>query len=303
MFTVNYFRWFLSLTAVAFLIKLPSVAIGPFIPFGAIVQIFYNPNPFTLGPIDISPSLFENISSQQAFLVFLFAYQASFFSLLVLAGASHVVLFRLRGRPVGIRQAISSLPRYGLSALGMAFSLSILGSIPILLFFGKNFFGNPFMYPVLLFFFSVTSTVAMVYMVILFFVALPAATCERPGLLTGLYRGFLRSIWLTRGNRWRLLALVLIMFAMTAGLAQFAYPLLTPLEHHLSQAVLQVLVPSSGEHTLESAIFANRAVSAALSAMTVPIDAFIAVVLSVAYYRLRLENEGADVDTLTKVFD
>jgi hypothetical protein len=110
----------------------------------------------------------------------------------------------------------------------------------------------------------------IIFMLMLW-VVFPVTVMERPGIVGSLRR----SAFLTRGNRWRLLGLFLVL-AVIMGLLE---------------AGAAFILPFSGPGS-----FVGSAVSAAVAV-------FWLVVLGVTYYDLRMAKEGVDIGRVTAVFD
>jgi len=108
-------------------------------------------------------------------------------------------------------------------------------------------------------------------------VAVPVAVVERPGVIASLRR----SAWLTKGHRWRIFGIVLVL-GLLNGVANSV-----------------VLVPFATLTGDAAAAVAN--VVAYL--ITVFFMAWGAVAAAVAYHDLRLEKEGVGVNEIAAVFD
>lgn len=108
-------------------------------------------------------------------------------------------------------------------------------------------------------------------------VAVPVAVVERPGVIASLKR----SAWLTKGHRWRIFGIVLVL-GLLNGLA--------------NSIALAPFAALTGD---PAAAVAN--VVAYL--ITVFFMAWGAVAAAVAYHDLRLEKEGVGVNEIAAVFD
>ena len=108
--------------------------------------------------------------------------------------------------------------------------------------------------------------------------AIPVAVVERPGIMASLTR----SAELTRGNRWRIFGVILVIFAIQAlaGIL-IGLPLAFLTEEGLGTTLLGILD------------FVLQAFAAALNA----------VVIAVIYHDLRVSQEGADSEAIAAVFD
>ena len=109
---------------------------------------------------------------------------------------------------------------------------------------------------------------------VMFWVAIPVAVVERPGVIASLQR----SAFLTKGNRWRIFGLIVILWL--------------------------ILIMIS---TVETLAFAATAASGAYPYIDYVVTAFVtvvfAVVSAVGYHDLRLLKDGVDVETIAAVFD
>ncbi len=117
-----------------------------------------------------------------------------------------------------------------------------------------------------------------IILVCVYGMAIPVAVVERPGIMASLSR----SAELTRGNRWRIFGVILVIFAIQAlaGILINLPVALVP-EEGLGTTVLGVLD------------FIVQALAAALNA----------VVIAVMYHDLRVSQEGADSEAIAAVFD
>ncbi len=107
-------------------------------------------------------------------------------------------------------------------------------------------------------------------------VAVPVAVVEKPGIFASLGR----SAELTKGNRWRVFALLLITCVLQAaigGLIGFVIGLI------FGDSLTSILI----------AEYAGSAVAVA----------FTGVIIAVTYYELRVANDGVDIDQIAAVFD
>ena len=117
---------------------------------------------------------------------------------------------------------------------------------------------------------------------LMFWIVVPVAVIERPGLGKSLSR----SRELTKGSRWRIISIVLIIIvlgALTGGIGGYFVGLVQGPAGGAVQGVAGVAV-------------VNFLVSALLTG-------FGAVVTAVGYNALRLSKEGVDIDQIAAVFD
>lgn len=134
--------------------------------------------------------------------------------------------------------------------------------------------------------FSIALFMPALYVRTILWVTIPIAVIERRGL--GSLR---RSASLTKGSRWRIFFLLLLMLALGGGVS-------------LLQTGLDstVAVPkSAGNGEISSASFTARvAIKWVVSAFS---SALAAVIVAVAYHDLRVAKEGVDADQIAAVFD
>jgi len=111
-------------------------------------------------------------------------------------------------------------------------------------------------------------------LMVLFWVAIPVAVIERPGVFASMKR----SATLTKGNRWRIFAIVAILLLIGIVVT----------------AVLELVLPVVFGTT--TFILFDWAVQSALAALG-------AVMTAVGYHDLRVAREGIDIETIAAVFD
>jgi hypothetical protein len=169
----------------------------------------------------------------------------------------------LRGQPVGIGTLLQSSialvgPALGtfLVLIGVFLAAAVVAII-------LNFI------PIL----GQIATIAMfVFLYIIFWVVIPVAVIERPGPVASLKR----SIALTQGNRWKILGVFLVVFAIAIA------------------GVIVVMIFAFISPTIGGIIVAL---------LYAALGIFSAVLIAVGYHRLRVAKEGADIGELARVFD
>lgn len=109
-------------------------------------------------------------------------------------------------------------------------------------------------------------------------VVVPVTVVERPGIVDSLRR----SSALTKGYRWQIFGMILILGMANGGILALIEEVIAP-----SEATLGNLLPY---------VFISLAATAALTA-------FEAVVTTVTYYRLRTAKEGTATFEIARVFD
>jgi MFS family permease len=161
------------------------------------------------------------------------------------------VVQELRGRGFTFAESLST----GFGRLGPVFGLSLV--VGILAGLGALLFLVP----------------GLIVMT-MFYVAIPACVAERLGVGDSMKR----SAFLTKGNRWRIFGIVLIVILATM----------------IVGGLVGVLVALVGGVTLvDIALYPIQAIA----------GAFGAVVVGVLYYQLRVVKEGVDIETIAAVFD
>ncbi len=164
----------------------------------------------------------------------------------------------LRGGKAGILECISR----GFGLLLPVIGVGILVTIVILICV-------PFLF--------IPAVIAFVVL----WVAIPAAVVERPGILASLSR----SAELTKGNRWRLFGMILVLVLISFVVAL------------ILGAVAAAVGFGLGGEVLEWASWIiNTLVEALLAAL-------FAVASAVVYHDLRIAKEGTDVEKIAAVFD
>jgi hypothetical protein len=113
-----------------------------------------------------------------------------------------------------------------------------------------------------------------IILAVMWWVAVPAMVVERPGVFASLKR----SAALTKGSRWRIFGLMLIVGGVV------------------------ILIPFLVEFLIATAL--GMAISTFLSwLVNAFITSFSAVLAAVGYYHLRTVREGVEIDEIAKVFD
>jgi len=121
---------------------------------------------------------------------------------------------------------------------------------------------------------------------IMLWVAVPVAVIERRGL-----NSLPRSAELTRGYRWRIFFLILLLFVVMIGIS---------LVMGIATAVILGIGTSSDGGLTTSALTGFIAIQWMFSAF---LSALSAVLIAVSYHDLRVTKEGADTDQIASIFD
>lgn len=216
------------------------------VPFGTLSGLFMLP-PFVIG-LMIGSGNQSPITEPKIGMVALIALWILLYFLLF-ATLTHATIRDLRGTPGRIGESLS----WGLGRLFPVIGITIVASL------GAGLGIVLFIVPGLM-------------LMTMWWVAVPAAVIERTGVLGGLRR----SAELTRGYRWRVFGIVVIIY-----IGQFVFDLLTS----------RVLASAP-----YFSLFANFMI-------TLAVTAYFAVVTAVCYHDLRILKEGVNVDDIAKVFD
>lgn len=116
-----------------------------------------------------------------------------------------------------------------------------------------------------------------IYLLVLFFVAIPACVIERQGVANSIRR----SVQLTRGERWRVLAVMTIVWLVGAG-------------------VLLVLGALAFAAMQAGSVLGPPVLLSLAAAFYYALNAVMA---TVAYHDLRIAKEGVGTDLVARVFD
>ena len=185
----------------------------------------------------------------------------NFFNLLAQAAITYGTVQYLRGRGL----ATGEFLHRGLAQAAIAIRVALLSGFCILLGI-------------------LALVIPGLILYVIWWVAIPIAVVERPGTIASLRR----SAELTKGYRWRIVALVLGF--IVAGVAIFIILVVIG-------AGVSALVSDYGEGPVDRTytVVAWFAIAA--------IVAVQATLVAVAYYHLRVAKEGVDIDEIAAVFD
>ena len=232
-----------------------SVLIKGFVPFFLIGLIVYIPL-FLLVTVAVStadPLLFS-----------LLALLGWIFSYLVAGAITYGVVQALKGNEISVGESLSVGFQRMFPVLLVSFvvGLCVLAGLLLLIVPG-------------------------VMLAVMLFVAVPAAVIEKPGIFGAIDR----SMELTKGFRWQIFFIALIIFVGSMALSLVTTGgggTVMDLDPEVEPMV--IAEPSLGAHLLS--MFMQMVVSL-----------FSAVASSVVYYRLRQVKEDADIDDLASVFE
>jgi hypothetical protein len=196
-----------------------------------------------------------------------------FVSQLISATIIYGVVQELRGRRVSLMDSLKRgigllLPVVGVAILvGLATAAAII--LPIL----------PAFIVTDLLWVGIPAAIVLALMVMIrLWVSVAAAVVERPGVVASLRR----SSELTRGRRWQIFGLLLIVAVLSLVIGYIVQRIFAPSD--LSMGSLGTLV------------IVSYVVAAAFTA-------FSGVLVAVGYYYLRVEKEGVDIEKIAEAFD
>jgi uncharacterized membrane protein len=184
-----------------------------------------------------------------------------FLGLVAAAAVTYATVQELRGRRVGFGEFFGR----GLAQGGAAIRVAILSGILLLLAF-------------------IALVIPGLVLYTMWWVAIPVAVIERPGAVESLRR----SAELTKGNRWRVFALVV---GFLAGVFLVAIGIAFVI-------VVVVELSAAGDRTLFDQLMAVT-----MWVWTALFMAGQAVLTAVSYYYLRVAKEGVGIDEIATVFD
>jgi len=191
------------------------------------------------------------------------------FSVLSQAMIVHAAFQDMRGRPVSLGASVKVGLRRFLPLFGIAILLAILVFLALTLFIALTALVTPFL--------LVLTPIPIVVIVTVFFVTTPACVVEERGPFGSMGR----SAQLTKGHRWRIFGLELLV----VGLLLIASIFIGLLDWALRAVGGPLLAAISG--LLWNAVWV----------------AYYAVMVAVAYHDLRVAKEGIDIEQIASVFD
>lgn len=227
-----------------------QILIRNIVPFGLLSLLLMSP-----------PHIYAIIAVQSPSLFLLFGL-----SLLLTAALVYGIVSELRGRHASLGNSIS----WGLSlifpVIGVAILVGLALVLPVLVavaFFGLV--GSPERI-FLIFVLPIPGFIVAAMFLTMLWVAVPVAVIERPGVIASLGR----STQLTKGYRWRIFAIVVILLVLAAVVT-------VPL-----QRFVVYVIP-----TTTAFVLVNLVVTAFFGALW-------AVISAVGYHDLRVAKEGID---------
>lgn len=244
------------------------------IPFGGAAMVIFLPIVAIAVLVTTTPmrvNLLLWVVGIAAVLVFLLAYVAT-------AGISYGTFEALRGGRPTLGACLSRGFAYFFPVLGVAI-LTLLAILAALLpgFLLGSLGGRG-----LLILLVLLSLIPVFMVLTMLWVAIPACVVERPGVTASLAR----SAALTKGERWRLLGIIVILMLVNWGIS-------------LLSNVITVPLASMGAGATTMAIVGGLVGIVTTGLYT----ALNAVMAAVAYHDLRVAKEGIGIDQIAAVFD
>jgi hypothetical protein len=185
----------------------------------------------------------------------------------------------MRHQSVSIREALTQGLRLALRALGVVMVSSVLVGPGATMLIVPGFVLFEVFWVVMVSFNAVGLGVIMLVLpglmlFVVLWVVIPVAVVERLGIIASLRR----SVFLTKGNRWRITGLVAVLLLISILIS-----------------TLPELIVGTGI-TWRAYAYIDYALAALVTAVS-------AVVITVSYHDLRLLKEGVDVEGIAAVFD
>ena len=241
--TGNFFRFFLLMAIMLspyLVVTIPSLILGFGTPGAARVTPGAVPGHVGVGFV---------AGVLGAFVIFFVIF--IFLAVLGQAATLYGAIQKMRGQEFTVRQSLGrGLARF-FPIIGMIVCVALGAGLATLLF-----------------------VIPGVILFVTWYVALPACVAERLGPIESLKR----SAYLTKGNRWRVLGLVIVLTIVNL----------------IVQGVVQfVLKPLGGQIVSAIGVFVWMAL----------FQSFNAIVLAVVYHDLRVAREGVDIEHIAAVFD
>ncbi|WP_420346676.1 hypothetical protein [Pelagibius sp.] len=223
------------------------------VPFGILALILHLPGLlYNLATIDEAMGGLEPTFSTGQIIVSLLSLVLGY---LLIGALVYGTVAQLRGQPAGMGLIISKGLSMVLPVIVIAIAVSIITAIGFVLFI-----------------------VPGVFLVVVYAVVVPAYVVERPGIVGA----FKRSWELTKGNRWRVLGILVIFVVILLVVGA------------LVGGVAGVTIAFGGGFSLLALV---NYVVGALSAAVMSVGA------AVLYHDLRIAKEGVSTDQIAAVFD
>ncbi|NIA71819.1 hypothetical protein HBA54_24795 [Pelagibius litoralis] len=176
-------------------------------------------------------------------------------SYLLMGAVVYGTVSHMRGRQAGLGEIVSRGLTAVLPIIVIAIAASVIMAVGFALFI-----------------------IPGIFLGVIFAVVLPAYVVERPGIVGS----FKRSMELTKGNRWRVLGILIILFVILAVIGMV-----------IGAVTGFVAVMGTG---LGLVAIVNYVISALSSAV-------VAVAVAVLYHDLRIAKEGVSTEQIAAVFD
>jgi len=249
-----------------------SILIRNFVPFGLISILILSPAYIFLYVSDPDSPVYDPFDASMGINDVVFDSVYSILDDFLTAVLVYGVFQGIRGQPVSIFQSLSRGFRLILPVIGVVIIMGLISAAEAALFYVMQISPTE-TGEVIYSFLVIIGSVFFIYIFLILSVVVPAAVVEGHFLSS-----FSRSIFLTKGNRWRLLGLWVLFFLLFV--------------------IVQYLAGLIGaEIGSKSSVFLLTWAAEAM------ISAFGAVVFTVVYYRLRLVKDGVDENEIAAVFD
>jgi hypothetical protein len=194
--------------------------------------------------------------------------------LIASAAVMYGVVQELRGRSFSVIASLHIAVRRLLPMLGVAIcTIILIGLAPILLLIVAGIKLAPVPTFIVLATVFIVPIPGLMVACMYYFVSMPTCIAEQ----TGVFRSMSRSAFLTKGHRWQVLGMFLLIL--------------------LGGIVLRLIVRG---------VFASTGpigLLVASQAMSAIAGAFNGVIVGVVYFQLRVAKEGVDIDKIASVFD
>lgn len=234
-----------------------KIAFRNILPFGIMAVIvnvlIYGVN-IAVGLDAASLEAANEINQQNPIAIIVTIVVSLFFGYFLSAAITYGTYQDIRGRKAGVAACIGR---------GIALLFPVAGAAILML--------------ILVCFGTILFIIPGILVFIIYFVVVPVVVVERPGVVASLGR----SAELTKGNRWRILGLIVVLVLISTVVSMAA--------GGLSVAAMEMA--GFGGVIVFNVLFQS------LSSM------FWAVVPAVAYYHLRRAKEGIEIEQIAAVFD
>lgn len=244
------------------------------LPFGGAAMIMFLPIVAIIALVTTTPMQLNQLlwlMGGALVLVFLLAYVAT-------AGIAYGTFEALRGGKPGLGSCLRRGFAQFFPVLGVAIMtlLALAGTVLPGMLIGA--FGGRGLLVILV----LLSLIPMLMVMTMLWVAIPACVVERPGVTASLGR----SMALTKGERWRVFGIIVLLMLVNWGISLLSNVITVPLSSFGASATAMAVVGGLVGIVTTGLYTALNAVMAA-----------------VAYHDLRVAKEGIGIDQIAAVFD